>query len=281
MATTLAKRLEKAATDFPGALTFAWVQYHAEGGTVGVRMIAPEVMKEYRGSVKSGTGGSDKFVTGRFNWSPILPLSACLLLPDAKGILFFDSRDDLDIVGPVKVRNNKYPVAGSTTKVVVETEFGSPGQGFEAFARFVAEVDTKIYPSPDFNPGAIGTGQIKNFDVVTCNVVASRVTTTVNIGGQTINKEAHFTSQANTRFSQSGIMFFPNMAWLKSKPDGQHYCVANYSPDRILFHIENEENEAVAVFIPDRPIVDIGPSDGTPRVTWETLDDGNVVETSA
>jgi hypothetical protein len=71
MATTLAKRLEKAATDFPGAVTLAWVQYHAEGGTVSVRMIAPEVIKEFRGSIKSGTGGKDKFVTGRLNCSPV------------------------------------------------------------------------------------------------------------------------------------------------------------------------------------------------------------------
>lgn len=70
MATTLGKRLEKAATDFPGGLTLAWVQYLAEGGTVGVRLLAPEVMKQYRGSVKSRTGGSDKFGTGRSNCSP-------------------------------------------------------------------------------------------------------------------------------------------------------------------------------------------------------------------
>jgi hypothetical protein len=74
MATTFAKRIEKAATDFPGAVTLAWVQYFTAGSTVGVRMFAPEVMKEYRGSVKFGTGGSDsdKFGTGgRSNCSPI------------------------------------------------------------------------------------------------------------------------------------------------------------------------------------------------------------------
>jgi hypothetical protein len=47
--------------------------------------------------------------------------------------------------------------------------------------------------------------------------------------------------------AQSGIMFFPNLTRLKSKPDGQRDCVANYSPDRILFHIENAVDEVVAV----------------------------------
>ncbi|SRR6266849_10256564 len=67
MATTFAKRIEKAAADFPGAFTLAWVQYHAEDRTVSVRMLAPEVMKQFRGSVKFGTGRSDKLVTGRSN----------------------------------------------------------------------------------------------------------------------------------------------------------------------------------------------------------------------
>jgi hypothetical protein len=46
---------------------------------------------------------------------------------------------------------------------------------------------------------------------------------------------------------RSGIMFFPDLALLKSKPNGSDNCVANYSPDRILFHIENKENEFVAL----------------------------------
>jgi hypothetical protein len=58
-----------------------------------------------------------------------------LELKDPKGILFFGSLDDLDIVGNIKVKNASFPVVGSTTNVIVETEFGGPGQGFEGFAR--------------------------------------------------------------------------------------------------------------------------------------------------
>jgi hypothetical protein len=42
-------------------------------------------------------------------------------------------------------------------------------------------------------------------------------------------------------------MFFTNLERLKSKPNGRDDCVANYSPDRILFHIESHENEVVAL----------------------------------
>jgi hypothetical protein len=126
--TTFADRIKKAATDFPGAHSTAWVQYlvGSDGRTVNVRMQAPEIMKEFRGSVKFGTG--------RSNCNPHTASSFCSLLPDPKGLLFFFSRDDLDINGNIKVRNARYNVSGS--KVVVETEFGSPGgQTFEAFAR--------------------------------------------------------------------------------------------------------------------------------------------------
>ncbi len=127
MATTFAKRIEKAATDYPGATSTAWVQYLVgpDGRTVFVRMQAPEIMKQFRGNVKFGTG--------RSNYNP--HRAAFLLFPDPKGILFFASVEELDVVGNIKVKNSSYPVVGSTTKVIVETEFGSPGGGFEGFAR--------------------------------------------------------------------------------------------------------------------------------------------------
>jgi hypothetical protein len=125
--TTFAKRIEQAATTYPGATSTAWVQYlvGTDNTTVFVRMQAPEIMKQFRGSVKFGTG--------RCNNNP--RRAAFLLLPDPKGILFFGSQEELDIVGNIKVKNAKYPVAGSSSKVIVETEFGSPGGGFEGFAR--------------------------------------------------------------------------------------------------------------------------------------------------
>ena len=60
MATTFAKRIEKAATDLPGATSTAWVQYLVgpDGRNVDVRMQAPEIMKQFRGAVKFGTGRS-------------------------------------------------------------------------------------------------------------------------------------------------------------------------------------------------------------------------------
>ena len=64
--TTFGKRLDQAATDLPGATSTAWVQYgvEADGETVTVRMQAPEIMKEFSGSVDFGTG--------RSNWYPYI-----------------------------------------------------------------------------------------------------------------------------------------------------------------------------------------------------------------
>lgn len=127
MATTFAKRIEKAASDFPGGQTYAWVQYTmaSDGHTVQVGMQAPDVYKELR-------QGPVGFGAGRFNCSLCL-VSSCLLLLNTKGFLFFSARDSLDVVGNIRIRNSRYPVAG--TRVIVETEFGAPGQGFDAFAR--------------------------------------------------------------------------------------------------------------------------------------------------
>jgi hypothetical protein len=126
MATTFADRIKKAADDFPGATSTAWVQYQVgqDHTTIFVRMQAPEIMKEFQGNVKFGTGRSNRSHHMASFFS---------LLPDPKGILFFRKRSDLDIVGNIKVRNARYPVSGSV--VITETEFGSPGDGFHAFAR--------------------------------------------------------------------------------------------------------------------------------------------------
>jgi hypothetical protein len=58
MANTFADRIGKAASDFPGATSTAWVQYlvDKDGKTVKVRMQAPEIFKQFDGSVKFGTG---------------------------------------------------------------------------------------------------------------------------------------------------------------------------------------------------------------------------------
>ena len=61
MSSTFAKQIEKAASAYPGTHSTAWVQYavNPDGRTVTVRMQAPEIMKEFRGSVKFGTGRSN------------------------------------------------------------------------------------------------------------------------------------------------------------------------------------------------------------------------------
>ncbi|KAI0275513.1 hypothetical protein BGY98DRAFT_1098835 [Russula aff. rugulosa BPL654] len=247
--TTFAQRIAKAATDYPGGTSTAWVQYTTEGRTVFVRMQSPEIMKEFRGNVKFGV--------------------------DPKGILFFSSKDDLDIIGNIKVRNARYPVSG--TKVIVETEFGSPGGGFDGFARFVSEVDTSVYNVPVFDSSAIGSGTFKPYDAVTCHVQASRSgrNATVNLGSSSIHKQAYFTSKvSNVNISQSGVMFFTDLEKLKTKPNNRENCVANYTKERIVFHIQNAENEFVALFLPNKPMSDIGPMDAgnLPTVTWENIE---------
>jgi hypothetical protein len=245
MATTFAERIRQAASDFPGAHSTAWVQYLVgANNTVDVRMQAPEIMKEFRGNVRFGI--------------------------DPKGILFFKSKDDLDIVGNIKIRNRRHTVTG--TRVIAESEFGGPGPDFVAFARFVAEVDTATYDIPNFDPNRVGRGQMKAFDAVTCHVHATRQidNSTVNLGSNSIHKQVYFTSQATTLISQPGVLFFPVLARLKTQPNNRDYCVADYSPGRIVFHIENAQNEVVALFIPNKPMNNIG--QGIPRVTWEDID---------
>ncbi|KAF8726422.1 hypothetical protein AX14_007894 [Amanita brunnescens Koide BX004] len=247
MASTFADRIKQAANDFPGAHSTAWVQYLVSGSDVSVRMQAPEIMKEFRGNVKFGV--------------------------DPKGILFFKRSEDLDIIGNIKIRNRRFTVSG--TKVVAESEFGSPGgTEFHAFARFVAEVDTAVYPIPVFDFSKIGTGQMKAFDAVTCHITLSRQSDdfTVNLGTNTILKQAYFTSKAKTSLSQAGVLFFPILSNLKTKPNGREFCVADYSQDRIVFHIENGPNDVVALFLPNKPITGIGSETGKPRVTWEDID---------
>jgi hypothetical protein len=42
-------------------------------------------------------------------------------------------------------------------------------------------------------------------------------------------------------------LFFPVLARLQTKPNGHDFCVADYSPDRIVFHVENKPAEFVAL----------------------------------
>lgn len=245
MATSFPERIRQAAIDFPGAHSTAWVQYLTSGSDVHVSMQAPEIMKEFRGNVKFGI--------------------------DPKGILFFRSIEDLNIVGNIKIRNRRHPVAG--TRVIVESEFAGPGDGFHAFARFVAEVDTAVYPIPNVDANAVGTGQMKAFDAVTCHIHLTRQTgsSTINLGSNSIHKQAFFTSQAQTLLSQAGVLFFPNLSRLQTKPNGRENCVADYAADRIVFHIENGPREVVGLFLPNKPVNGIGPV-GIQRVTWNNIE---------
>jgi hypothetical protein len=148
--TTFSDRIKKAADDFPGGTSTAWVQYLEQDHTVSVRMQAPEVLLQFSGNVKFGTG--------RSNGGPNI-VSFYSLLPGVKGILFFEKRTDLDIIGKIKFRNAKYPVSG--TVVVVETEFAAPGGGFEALARvrFVSVLALRgndiIYTGVSLSPKSI------------------------------------------------------------------------------------------------------------------------------
>jgi len=244
MTSTFPDRIRQAALDFPGAHSTAWVQYLTEGNVVHVRMQAPEIMKEFRGNVKFGV--------------------------DPKGILFFKSIEDLNLVGNLKIRNRRWNVSGS--HVVAESEFGAPGEGFHAIARFVAAVDTAIYPIPQFNINQVGQGQFRPYDAVTCHIQATRSSghASLNLGTNSIHKQVYFATKANTQISQSGVLFFPVLARLKTKPNGHDFCVADYSPDRIVFHVENKPAELVALFLPNKPI--IGAGQGISRATWDDIE---------
>jgi hypothetical protein len=42
-------------------------------------------------------------------------------------------------------------------------------------------------------------------------------------------------------------LFFTDQAKLKTKPNNRNNCVANYTKERIVFQIDNEDNEFVAL----------------------------------
>jgi hypothetical protein len=48
-------------------------------------------------------------------------------------------------------------------------------------------------------------------------------------------------------------LFFTDLAMLKTKPDGHKYCVASYTSDKIVFHIEGEPDKVVARVSPGFP----------------------------
>jgi len=201
-------------------------------------MQAPEVMKEFEGDVKFGY--------------------------DPKGILFFRNVSELE-VSKIRFRNARYSAGG--TKVVVETEFAGLAEPFRPFMRFVAEVDTRVYTIPDFND-RIGTGTLRAFDAVTSQVKAVRrgSDNTIYMESNSIQKQAYFPSGLQAAFTKSGVMFFRYISELKDKPDGEKNCVADYAPDRIVFHLEGKPNKVVAIFLPNDPIANIGK--GLQIVKW-------------
>jgi hypothetical protein len=52
---------------------------------------------------------------------------------------------------------------------------------------------------------------------------------------------------------QTGFLFFRLLARLKTQPDGDKHCVADYSSERIVFHIEDEPKDVVALVSPPFP----------------------------
>jgi hypothetical protein len=50
--------------------------------------------------------------------------------------------------------------------------------------------------------------------------------------------------------AQSGFLFFRVLSRLKTQPDGGKHCVANYTSDRVVFHIEGKPDDVVALVSP-------------------------------
>ncbi|KAF8726423.1 hypothetical protein AX14_007895 [Amanita brunnescens Koide BX004] len=110
-------------------------------------------------------------------------------------------------------------------------------------------------------------------EAITCSMHVTRPTgsSTVNLGSNSIHKQAYFRSQAQTSISQPGVLLFRDLARLTTQPDSRRgcQCVADYTSDRIKFHIENEPDNIVALFYPTRPMNDIG--QGISSVVWEDI----------
>ena len=47
--------------------------------------------------------------------------------------------------------------------------------------------------------------------------------------------------------AEVGILIFTDLSRLKTRPDDRDYCAADYSPDRIVFHIKGVEKDVLAV----------------------------------
>ncbi|KAI0275512.1 hypothetical protein BGY98DRAFT_992371 [Russula aff. rugulosa BPL654] len=213
-----AHQLSEAAKVYHSSCT-AYASFRAtHHGYIALHVQSPEIMMQFVGDVDFGK--------------------------DPKGLLFYRSNlkwpTDLSTYTIFYYGNSD---SESTSSPVVRVDFYESGKAgkLTPFARFLANAELE--------------GKWAQLKAASCPMRLTRTSNhnMINLGSHSIYKQAYFTCHANVGISHLGFLFFTDLWKLKTKPNGRENCVANYTSDRIVFHIEGKPDDVVARVSPGLP----------------------------
>jgi hypothetical protein len=218
----------------------AFVQIRNDSNTMKLRLQAIEIMQQFVGDVQFGK--------------------------DPKGILFYNNAGDF-LIGYAEVRYYKH---GTGSNVTIQADFHESRMP-RPFARFLARVNTQLYPLPVWAT-ATGSGNWSAFRAATSETDVLRIggSPRLNLRFRAIGKSVHFDTARTDHISNvMGLLIFRDIERLRDMVDNQP-CVADYAPDRIVFHPRglSADKDVVALFLPSVPLL-VGTTAQPPTTRWE------------
>jgi hypothetical protein len=173
---------------------------------------------------------------------------------DPKGILFYNDQSDFDI-GQVNYRTTYH--RGPGTLIAVRVDFFVPDDPSGAvFTRFLARVDTAKYRLPR-ESAVMGNGRWRPLIAATTQTDIHKVSAAarVRLRFPPIRRQVLFNLVRNDNrpIKATGVTIFPDREKLQNVVGGSR-VVADFAPDRIVFHPENNADKFVALFLPAQPI---------------------------
>jgi hypothetical protein len=173
---------------------------------------------------------------------------------DPKGLLFYNSQTDFDL-DQAEYRTFYHP--GPAGFITVRVDFyvpDDPGQG--VFTRFIARVDTSKYRLPrDSNEKGKGRWRPLIAGTTQTDILKVAVAARVRLRFPPIRRQVFFNLARNDGkpIKTTGVTIFPDKDNLKNQVGGSN-VVADFAPDRIVFHPQNKPDKFVALFLPSQPI---------------------------
>ncbi|KAH9980427.1 hypothetical protein BJV74DRAFT_857014 [Russula compacta] len=229
--------IEEAAKLWPSE-TAAFEQITLEGGKIKVRIQAIDIMQQFVGDVSFGR--------------------------DPKGLLFYTVPADFNL-GQADFKYTKY---GTGSSVTVQTDFYEEGKRGKPFARFLARVNTDTYKLPATSADD-GSGKWTAFQAATSQTIVVRLqgSTRLNLRFPPVGKRVFFEVQNSGSIADNGVLIFRDIRKLVDV-SGTSRIVADYAPDRIVFHPSGDTSDkaVVALFLPAKPLA-IGDSRNS-QTTW-------------